>query len=47
MVPIIFNTKLTAKAILDPFEYLKKCVSSPYPVFEGKPTLLLELIKYG
>lgn len=47
MVPVIFNTKLTAKAVLDPFEYLKKCVSYPYPVFEGKLTLLLELIKYG
>lgn len=46
MVPVIFKAKLTVKAILYPFEYLKECVSFPYPVSEIKVTLLLELIKY-
>lgn len=47
MVPVIFNIKLTANAILYPFDYLKKCVSYPYPEFESQLILLLEIIKYG
>lgn len=47
MVHFIFNTKLTAKAILYPFEYLKECVSYPYLASKIELTLLLEVIKYG
>lgn len=45
MVPVIFNTKFTAKTISYPFKHLKEHISYPYPTFEGKVILPLELIK--